>query len=55
MLKDDELWNMVMEDAKQQKLPTQMRELFVMLMVFCDVSDPELLFENFWEAMSEDY
>ena len=55
MLKDDELWNLVMEDAAHQKLPTQMRELFVMCMVFCDVNDPSLLFESFWEKMSEDY
>ena len=55
MLKDDELWNLVMEDAAHQKLPMQMRELFVMLMVFCDVNDPSSLFEIFWEKMSEDY
>ena len=55
MLKDDELWHMVMEDAKQQKLPMQMRELFVILMVFCDVSDPAALYDVFWEEMSEDY
>ena len=24
-------------------------------MVFCDVNDPSLLFESFWEKMSEDY
>ena len=55
MLKDDKLWHMVMEDAKQQQLPMQMRELFVILMVFCDVNDPEALYEIFWEEMSEDY
>ena len=33
----------------------QMRELFVMLLVFCDVNEPNLLFEAFWEKMSEDY
>ena len=55
MLKDDELWKLVMEDAKQQKLPKQMRELFVTLMVFCDVNDPFALLEQFWEPMSEDF
>ena len=47
LLKDDELWNLVMEDAKQQKLPGQMRELFVILMVFSDVSDPKTLLDAF--------
>ena len=55
MLKDDELWTLVMEDAAHQQLPMQMRELFVMLLVFCDVNEPSLLFEAFWEKMSEDY
>ena len=55
MLQDDELWRMVMEDARQQKMPAQMRELFCVLMVFSNVNDPAALFEEFWESMSEDY
>ena len=55
LLKDDELWKMVMEDAKQQKMPSQMRELFCVLLLFCDVSDPLALFEEFWQFMSEDF
>ena len=55
MLKDDQLWNLVMEDARLQKLPMQMRELFVVLMTFSDVSDPKALFELFtkqWQKIS---
>ena len=44
-----------MEDAKHQKMPPQMRELFITLMVFSDVSDPAALLEEFWESMAEDY
>ena len=55
MLKDDELWFSVMEDARQQNLPMQMRELFVILMTFSDVNDPKALFEAFWEPMAEDF
>ena len=55
MLKDDELWRLVMEDAKHQKMPPQMRELFITLMVFSDVSDPAALLEEYWESMAEDY
>ena len=51
MLQDDELWNLVMGDAAHQQLPMQMRELFVMLLVFCDVNEPSSLFEAFWEKM----
>ena len=55
MLKDDELWSLVMEDAKLQSLPMQMRELFVTLMTFSDVSDPKVLLETYWESMAEDF
>ena len=55
MLNDDELWNLVMEDAKEQQLPMQMRELFVMLFVFCDLNDPSALFEKSWQSMAEDF
>ena len=44
-LQDDQLWHMTMEDAKQLKLPMQMRELFVMLMTFSEINDPKALFE----------
>ena len=46
MLQDDELWKLVMEDASEEKLPMQMRELFVMLVVFSNVNDPKTLLEN---------
>ena len=55
MLQDDQLWHMTMEDAKQLKLPMQMRELFVVLMTFSEVNDPKALFEAFGDAMSEDF
>ena len=55
MLQDDQLWHMTMDDAKQLKLPMQMRELFVILMTFSELNDPKALFEAFSEAMSEDF
>ena len=55
MLQDDQLWQLVMEDARQQNLPMQMRELFIILMAFTDLMDPKALFEAFTEAMSEDF
>ena len=55
MLQDDQLWHSVMEDAAHQQLPLQMRELFVMLLTFVEISDPKSLFDTFQEAMSEDF
>ena len=55
MLQEDELWKTGMEVARQQQMSVQMRELFLTLMVFSNVSDPAALFEAFSESMSEDY
>ena len=55
MLQDDVLWHMTMEEAKQLKLPMQMRELFVILMTFSEINDPKALFEAFCDAMAEDF
>ena len=55
LLEDDILWHSVMEDAKQEKLPKQIRDLLVIIMIFTEVSDPKMLFEEFIECMYEDY
>ena len=55
LLEDDILWHSVMEDAKQEKLPKQIRDLFVIIMIFTEVSYPKMLFEEFIECMHEDY
>jgi len=47
LLEDDQLWHTVMEDARHQNLPKQMRELFVILMNFNELHDPKRLFETF--------
>ena len=40
---------------KAVKLPKQIRDLLVMIMIFTEVSDPKMLFEEFIECMYEDY
>ena len=49
LLQDDQLWNLVMEDARNQKLPKQMRDLFIILLAEVDLSNPRELFEEFHE------
>ena len=55
LLTDGVLWRLVMEDVKLEKLPRQMRELFVVILTFTDISDPKTLFDEYHEAMSEDF
>ena len=42
------------EDAAQWALPFQLRQLFVTLLLFCDVTNPIKLFEEHASPMSED-
>ena len=55
MLQYEQLWHLVMEDLRQQNLPMQIRELFVILMTFTDLMNPTVLFQTFSEAMSEGF
>ena len=54
-LEDDHMCNLVMQDAKNEKLPKQMRDLFIILLAEVNISDPEALFEKYHESMSEDF
>ena len=44
-----------MEDARKEKLPRQMRDLFVVLLAEVNLSSPKILFEKYHEVMSEDF
>ena len=55
LMKDDEIWSMVLMDAKEQNLPKQMRMLFIILLIFTDIGNPAELFNRFWSDMAEDY
>ena len=55
LLQDDILWHSVMEDAKLEKLPKQMREFLVIIMTFTDITDPKRLLDVYHEDMSEDF
>ena len=52
---EDHLWDLVMEDAKQEKLPRQMGDLFIIVLAETNLTDPKVLFEKYRESMSEDF
>ncbi|CAN6372728.1 unnamed protein product [Urochloa humidicola] len=54
LLGDDREWSYAMTDAARWALPYQLRELFVTLLLFCNVIDPLALFEEHLSAMGED-
>ncbi|XP_070681733.1 uncharacterized protein [Malus domestica] len=54
LLGDDKEWNSAMLEAIVTASSFQLRELFVTLVLFCDVADPSTLFEAHWKTMCDD-
>ena len=44
-----------MEDAKKEKLPRQIRDLFIILLAEANLSDVKALLKKYHESMSEDF
>ncbi|XP_068328108.1 uncharacterized protein [Pyrus communis] len=54
LLGDDKEWNNAMLEAMVTASSHQLRQLFVTLVLFCDVADPTTLFEAHWKMMCDD-
>lgn len=54
LLQDDREWNRILEEAAMTRMCPQIRELYVMILMFCLPSDPRALFNEFWETWSDD-
>ncbi|XP_031779863.1 uncharacterized protein LOC107982020 [Nasonia vitripennis] len=54
-IEDDEEWMRAMEEATVWMMPTQLRRLFVRILIHCQPVHPEELWEKFKDAMSEDF
>jgi len=55
LLEDDAEWRECLRDAVQCRLPFQLRQLFVCILLFCEPADPLSLFEQFVTDMAEDF
>ncbi|OMO54516.1 DNA helicase PIF1, ATP-dependent [Corchorus olitorius] len=51
---NDRQWHDAMFEAGHAALPYELRELFVMIIVFSQVATPLTLFEQHWKMMAED-
>jgi hypothetical protein len=51
---DDQEWSNALNDAAQWALPYQLQQLFVTLLLFCEVTNPTKLYEDHTSHMSED-
>lgn len=54
LLGDDHEWSHAMADAARWALPYQLRQLFVTLLLFCQVANPTKLFDDHIHAMGDD-
>ena len=44
-----------MQDSACTKLSSQLRELFIVILMFCQPSNPNALFEEFWDTWIDDF
>ena len=54
LLEDDFEWECVLEESALTKLCPQLRELFIIILMFCQPADPGKLFEQFWHSWTDD-
>ncbi|XP_074356196.1 uncharacterized protein LOC141695887 [Apium graveolens] len=54
LLDDDNEWHLVLEQCAISGLPCQIRQLFVHIIVNCQVSDLTILWEKHWNNMVDD-
>ncbi|KAK9669021.1 hypothetical protein RND81_13G103600 [Saponaria officinalis] len=54
LLDRDDEWNIALNEAATWSTAHQHRDLFVTLLLFCEVSDPGKLWETHWEKLSDD-
>ncbi|XP_074318083.1 uncharacterized protein LOC141654868 [Silene latifolia] len=54
LLNNDKEWDDAMREANKWAMPSQLRELFITMVLFCEVTDVNKLWESNYLIMSED-
>ena len=55
LLADDSEWERCMSDADILEFPNKLRRLFATILLFCEPSEPSVLFEAHKDEMVADY
>ena len=55
LLKDDFEWRQVLQESACTKLSSQLRELFIVILMFCQPANPKALFDEFWDTRIDDF
>ena len=54
LLDGNQEWENVLEEAANSASSPQLRELFIIILMFCEPSNPRGLFDKFWEGWTDD-
>lgn len=54
LLGDDKEWDEALKDADLWASAAQLRDLFVTMLLYCEVGNPQKLWEDNWKILSED-
>ena len=55
LLQDDREWERILDEAAATRMCPQIRELYVIILIFCMPSDPRALFDQFWPTWTDDF
>ena len=55
LLRDDLEWQRVLEESAATELCPQIRELFVVILIFCQPANPRGLYDEFWQTWIDDF
>lgn len=54
LLEHDGEWSIALQEAAMTASASELRAMFVQILVFCEVAQPVALWESFWRHMSDD-
>ena len=55
LLSNDSEWQKVLEESALTKMCPEIRELFVIILIFCLPTNPHTLFDDFWTTWYDDF
>ena len=55
LLKDDLEWNRVLDECAATKLCPQIREVYIVILMFCQPANPRALFDEYWMTWTDDF
>ena len=55
LLQDDREWQQILEEAAVSRMCPRIRELYIIILMFCMPANPRALFDEFWQTWIDDF